>query len=161
MVLDTSAGATDSALAARFPNGVAAVSDESMGDWMLYVYKQFQRPMNTTGVEATLSVLDSNGNFREIGKATSDSNGFYSLQWTPDITGKYTLYASFAGSKSYWPSNAETAFAVDPAPQPPTTEEPQQPQPMTDTYVLGIGAAIIIAIAVVGAIILLTLRKRP
>jgi outer membrane protein assembly factor BamB len=161
MVLDTSAGATDSALAARFPNGVAAVSDESMGDWMLYVYKQFQRPMNTTGVEVTLSVLDSNGNFREIGKATSDSNGFYSLQWTPDITGKYTLYASFAGSKSYWPSNAETAFAVDPAPQPPTTEEPQQPQPMTDTYVLGIGAAIIIAIAVVGAIILLTLRKRP
>jgi outer membrane protein assembly factor BamB len=41
MVTDVSPGTADYALRARFPNGVAAVSDESMSEWMLYVYKQF------------------------------------------------------------------------------------------------------------------------
>jgi outer membrane protein assembly factor BamB len=39
MVTDVSPGTKDSALTMRFPNGVPAVSDESMSDWMLYVYK--------------------------------------------------------------------------------------------------------------------------
>jgi hypothetical protein len=128
-----------------------------MTDWMIYVYNQFPRPTNATGVEVTLSVLDSNGNFREIGKTTSDSDGFYSFKWIPDISGKFTVYASFAGSKSYWPSHAVSAFTVDsaaptPSPYPVTT------QPPTDMYIIGSTIAIIIAIAVVG---LLMLRKRP
>jgi hypothetical protein len=44
MVTDISAGTKDDALTARFPNGVPAVSDENMSEWMLYVYKQFEKP---------------------------------------------------------------------------------------------------------------------
>jgi hypothetical protein len=160
-VTDVSPGTSDTVLAARFPYGVPAVSDASMSDWMLYVYKQFARPTNATGVEVTLSVLDSNGNFREIGKTTGDSNGFYSFKWTPDIAGEYKVYASFAGSKSYWPSNAETAFAVDEAPEAPIVEPVQTPTYMTDTYVAVGVVAIIIAIAIVGAVVVLMFRKRP
>ena len=82
---------------------------------MAYVYMQQPKPNNATGVPVTLSVVDSNGNFREIGTTTTDATGFYSLQWKPDIDGKYVVYAKFGGSQSYWPSESTTAFAVDPA----------------------------------------------
>ena len=141
-VTDISAGTKEQAT--RFPNGVPAVADASMSDWMLYVYKQFPRPTDVAGVEVTLSVLDANNNYREIGKTTSDSDGFYRLLWKPDIPGTYTVIASFAGSESYWPSHAETAFGVMEAPEPTAGPEPEPPS-MTDTYVLGVGAAIIIA----------------
>ena len=95
-----------------------------MSAWMEYVYMQKPRPMDVTGVEVVLSVLDDNSNFREIGKVTTDSDGFYTLNWKPDIEGPYTLYASFAGSESYWPSHAVSSFAVDPAPQATTTQQP-------------------------------------
>ena len=45
----------------------------------------------------------------------ADADGFFAFNWKPDIEGQYTVYASFAGSESYWPSHAVTAFAVDPA----------------------------------------------
>ncbi len=160
-VMDVSPGTKASALAMRFPNGVPAVSDESMNDWMLYVYKQFARPTGATGVPVTLSVVDANGNYREIGTVTSNADGFYSLNWTPDIEGEYTVYASFGGSKSYWPSHAVTSFAVDPAAT--TPAPPQEPiTSMADTYILPGIIAIIVAIAVVGAVLaLLVTRKRP
>ncbi|HLC00289.1 MAG TPA: PQQ-binding-like beta-propeller repeat protein, partial [Candidatus Bathyarchaeia archaeon] len=81
--------------------GTAAVSDDSMSAWMEYKFLQKPRPTNATGVEVILSVLDSNGNFREIGKTTSDTTGFYNLQWTPDIAGKYMVVAQFAGTEGY------------------------------------------------------------
>ena len=159
-VTDISAGANQKEQAARFPSGVPAVSDESMSQWMEYVYMQKPRPTNTTGVEVTLSVLDSNNNFREIGKATSDANGFYSFQWTPDITGKFTVVATFAGSESYWPSRAESAFAVDEAA--PAPVYPEAPIDNTPTMITYAAVGIIVAIAIVGAILaLLVLRKRP
>jgi outer membrane protein assembly factor BamB len=148
-VTDESAGA----------KGTPAIADESMSEWMQYLYMQFPRPTNATGVEVTLSVLDANGNSYEIGKATSDSNGKFSFMWTPDIPGKYTVYATFAGSKSYWPSSAETAIGVMEAPEALPQPEPAPPS-MTDTYIFATGAAIIIAVAIVGAILALILRKR-
>jgi outer membrane protein assembly factor BamB len=159
-VTDIAAGTKQPEQAARFPNGVPAVSDASMGTWMEYVYMQKPRPTDVIGVEITLSVLDSNGNYRDIGKTTSDSNGFYSFQWQPDILGKFTVYASFAGSESYWPSHAVTAFAVDEAPEatPPPTPEPAS---MADLYFIPMSIGILIAIVVVGAlVIVLMLRKR-
>jgi len=158
-VIDVSAGTKQDEQMARFPNGVPVVSDESMTAWMEYVYMQKPRPTEVKGIDVTISVLDSNGNFREIGKATTNGDGFYSLQWQPDIPGKYTVYASFAGSESYWPSHSYTAFAVDALPEatPPPTPSPA---PMTDTYVLGIGSGAIIAIVVIGLVIILMLRKR-
>lgn len=159
-VTDVSPGTEEIERTTRFPNGVPAVSDASMSEWMKYVYLQFARPTNATGIEVVLSVLDENNNFREIGRTTSDSDGFYSLKWTPDIEGKYTVYASFPGSGAYYPSHAETAFAVDPAPPAPAEPLPEPPT-MTDTYILGSTAAIIVAIAVCFGLAVLLLRKRP
>ncbi|HIJ08691.1 TPA: PQQ-binding-like beta-propeller repeat protein [Candidatus Bathyarchaeota archaeon] len=158
-VTDISAGTEQNEQAARFPYGIPAVSDESMTEWMKYVYMQFPRPTDVTGVEVTLSVLDENGNCREIGTVTSDADGFYSFMWTPDIPGKYTVYASFAGSESYWSSNAETAFGVDEAPPAPSEPEPAPPS-MTETYVLAGIAATIATIVVVGVVLALLMRKK-
>jgi hypothetical protein len=156
-VSDISAGTADFRQTARFPNGVPAVSDESMTKWMEYVYMQQPLPTDTIGVKVSIDVWDSNGNFRNIGQTTSDANGFYSLNWTPDIVGKYTVIATFQGSESYWPSHAETAFVVNEA-APTPTAQPTVALPPTEMYILGTGVAIIIAIAILG---LLVLRKRP
>ncbi len=161
-VTDISAGTKQPEQAARFPDGVPAVSDESQGAWMEYVYMQKPRPMNTIGVPVTLSVVDSNGNYRDIGTTTSDADGFFSFNWMPDIEGHYTVYASFAGSDSYWPSHAVAAFAVDPAPSTPQPTQSSQTNIATTNdlmmYLASGVIAIIIAIAIVG---LLILRKRP
>jgi len=160
MVTDVSAGTKQNEQAARFPNGVPAVSDASQSAWMEYVYMQKPRPTNAIGVPVTIDVIDSNGNYRNIGTATSDSSGAFSYQWTPDISGKYTVIATFADSESYWPSSAETSFAVDPSaptPSPYTVAT----LPPTEMYIIGTGIAIIIAIAIVGALMLLAIKKRP
>jgi hypothetical protein len=80
--------------------------------------------------------------------------------WKPDIPGKYTVYASFAGSESYWPSHAETSFGVDEAPEPEPTETVIGQPSLADQYLLPATGGIIAAIAVVGAIMVLMLRKR-
>jgi hypothetical protein len=159
MVTDVSSGTEEYALDARFPNGVPAVSDESMSDWMKYVYMQFPRPANATGVEVTLSVLDPNNNYYEIGTATTDANGMYKLLWEPLVPGEYTVIATFTGTEGYWPSQAETAIGVTETPEatPPPTPTPA---PMTDTYVLGTGITAIIAIIIIGLVLILMLRKR-
>jgi hypothetical protein len=161
MVTDQSPGTQQATQKADFPDGVPCVSDASMSNWMEYVYMQQPKPTNATGVPVTLSVLDANGNYREIGTTTSDLDGFYSYQWTPEITGKYTVYASFGGSESYWPSHAVTSFAVDPAAPTPTPSAPAL-QSVADMYFVPAVAGIIVAIAIVGALLaLLLLRKRP
>ena len=154
-VMDISAGTSQNEQAARFPNGVPAVSDASQQDWMQYVYMQKPRPDSVTGVEVTLSVIDSNNNNREIGKTMADSNGFFTLNWKPDIEGNYTVYASFEGSESYWPSHAVTSFAVDPA-----VIVPEIPQVVVPDYtwtIVGMGIAMILAVAIATILIL---RKR-
>jgi len=160
MMTDISPGTEEYALTARFPDGVPAVSDNSMSDWMLYVYKQFSRPTDTVGVPVTIDVLDANGNYRNIGTTTSDADGFFSFDWQPDIEGRYTVIATFAGSESYYASHAKTAFVVDPAPQA-TPEPTQAPASLADQYLLPATGGIIAAVAAVGiAIIALMLRKK-
>ena len=156
-VTDIAAGTKQKEQAARFPKGVPAMSDESMGTWMAYVYMQRPRPTDVTGVPVTLSVVDANGNYRDIGNTTSNSDGFYTLNWTPDIEGQYTVYASFAGSESYWPSHAVTSFAVDPVMETNATEQPVQAQPPFEMYFVASTIAIIAAIAIVG---LITIKKK-
>ncbi len=161
-VSDVSPGTNDDAIKMRFPNGVPAMSDASQSDWMLYVYKQFTMPANAKGVDVQISVVDANGNFRNIGTATTDISGSYNLQWTPDIPGQYTVMATFAGSGAYYASFAQTSIGVDaprvtlsPSPVPDTTKA-------ADLYLLPGIAGIIVAIALVGAILaLLVTRKRP
>ncbi len=159
-VIDISPGLSDTVINARFPNGVPAVSDASMAEWMKYVYMQFARPSNATGVEVTLDTIDPNGNFVHIGNATTDSSGMYSLQWTPEILGKYTVIATFAGTASYYASFSETAIAVDPAPATPTPT--QQPlQSTADMYFIPAIAGLFVLIIVVSIVMALLIRKRP
>jgi hypothetical protein len=128
-----------------------------MGDWMEYVYMQKPHPANATGVEVTLDALDPNGNFVHIGTTTSDTSGLYSFAWeTPDVPGKYTIIATFAGSGAYYASYAETAAVVTEAPAA-VTPEPAAPLPPYETYTIGTGIAIIIAIAIA---VVLILRKK-
>ena len=158
-VSDISPGTKQNELAMKFPNGVPAVSDQSQSAWMEYLYMQQARPTDAVGVPVTLSVVDANGNFREIGTTTT-SDGFFSLNWKPDITGAYTVYASFTGSESYWPSHAVTSFVVNPAQ--PTEAPTTSPAPSSaDLYFVPAIAGLFAAIIVVGLLIILVLKKRP
>jgi hypothetical protein len=157
-VMDIAAGTRQPELEARFPNGIPAVSDESMTAWMEYVYMQQPRP-TTTGVNVTLTVLDPNNNVYEIGTAMSDSTGMYKLLWKPLVPGEYTVIAQFAGSEGYWPSYAETAIGVLEAPAATPSPTPT-PAPMTDTYVMGFGIVLTIILVAGIVVIVLMLRKR-
>ena len=158
MVTDTSPGTQEYALTARFPDGVPAVADANQSEWMLYVYKQFERPADVLGVTVTISVLDPNGNVYDVATTTSDANGFYKATFTPPVTGEYTVIASFDGSRAYFGSNAQAALSVlQPAQTAPPTEPPAD---YTYSYVTGFGVGIIIAVVVIGVVIILMLRKR-
>ena len=158
-VMDVSPGTNDVKLTLRFPNGVPAVSDANMSEWMLYVYKQFERPADVVGVEVVVSVLDPNGNCYEVGRTTNDASGGFKLVFEPEVPGEYTVFTAFEGSKSYYGSLAETYLFVEEAPVA-TPEPTPTPAPMTDTYVMGFGIGMIIAIVVVGLLLFLLLRKR-
>jgi hypothetical protein len=155
-VTDVSPGTKEYILTARFPNGVPAVADESVGEWMKYVYVQFPRPADVVGVEVVVEVLDPNNNYYEVGRTTSDASGFFSCAFTPEVPGKYTIIASFAGSGAYYGSFAETAVNVEEAPAatPAPTPVPQAP---VETYFAVSTIAIIVAIAIA---VVLILRKR-
>lgn len=161
-VMDISAGTTQAQQAADFPNGVPCVSDASQSQWMEYVYMQQPEPTNVTGVPVQIAVLDSNGNHYSIGTVMTDASGTYSLTWTPTIPGNFTIYATFAGSNSYYGSTAEThIYASSAATTTTPTPAPVSSNITSGTFMLGI-AAIIIVIIVIGAVLaLLTLRKRP
>jgi ABC-type multidrug transport system permease subunit len=110
-------------------------------------------------VEVVLETLDSNGNFYEIGNATSDITGNYALPFTPEVPGMYTIIASFKGSAAYGSSFAQTYINVEEAPQATPTPTPP-PEPPTGMYIIGSTIGIIIAIAVVGLVVVLMLRRR-
>ena len=151
-VTDQSAGAKDT----------PAISDESMDEWMQYLYMQFPRPANASGVPVSIDTIDPNGNLIHIGDTTSDSSGTFSYRWVPpsDIPGRYTIIATFAGSNSYWPSYAETALSVDPAgATPAATAEPVQSP--ADMYFIPAIAGLFIFVAIVAVITILMVRKRP
>jgi hypothetical protein len=160
-VTDVSVGLQTTEIQGRFPAGVPACADSSMKDWMAYIHQQLPKPENFTGVNVDIMLIDSNGNYRPIGTATTDSKGQYSLTWTPDISGNYKVYATFSGTKGYWPSNAETTFNMVAAAA--TATPAPTPLPSTsDQYFLPMSAAIIVVIIIVGAVLaLLMLRKRP
>ena len=127
---------------------------------MKYVYAQFPKPNDATGVNVLLSVLDSNGNTYDIGMATTDSSGTFGYSWQPEISGQYTVYARFPGSAAYYPSSAQTYINVEESITPTPTVEPLKEESIADTYFIPAVAAIIIAIAIVGALNLFAVRKR-
>jgi len=100
------------------------VSKDSMGPWMDYLHMQMPIPADVTGVPVSLDTIDPNGNFVHIGDVTTDMSGMFKKMWTPEITGEYTVFATFMGDDSYGSSYAETAVGVVDAPEPP-------PEPVT------------------------------
>jgi len=116
-------------------------------------------PTNFTGALVTISVLGSNGNYRTIGTATTDTSGAYNLAWAPDISGNFTIYANFGGTKSYWPSSAESRFYVENAQ--PTAAPTATPISMASTQsdIMYIGAAMI-SVVIIGIIVLAMLITR-
>ena len=129
-------------------------------DWSKYL-NELPKPENIQGVEITINVIDANGNYRTIGTTTSDVNGYYSLAWTPDISGQYTLIATFAGTNAYYGASAQTAFFADELPAA-TPTQTTAPLSTSEQYFLPAVAAIIASIAIVGIVLaLLLVRKRP
>jgi len=111
-ITDQSPGTTCLGIPAK---GTPAISDASMSDWMAYLYEQQPEPNNATGVSVTLSVFDPNNNTYTVSTTTSDLGGNFGIEWTPPVPGLYKLTATFAGSNSYYSSQAETMFVVSPA----------------------------------------------
>ena len=132
-----------------------------MTDWMGYIYQQKPLPTNFKGVDVSIDVVDANGNFRNIGTATTDYTGAYNLVWIPDIPGTYNVIATFAGTNAYWPSSSTAAFNVMEAVATPTPTVVQQ-QSAADMYFVPAVAGIAVLIVIVGVVLaLLLLRKRP
>ena len=159
-ITDVSAGIEQSEVAKNYPNGVPCISDESQSRWMEHVYQDQPMPTNMTGVPITISVLDQNGNYRAIGTTTSTPGGTFGFTWTPDIPGEYTLYVGFEGSNSYWPTTATTSFFAGDHQTPAPSQTIQQTADNT-MLIIAVGVAIVIAIAVVGAVLLLAINDAP
>jgi hypothetical protein len=161
-VMDISAGTTQKQQAADFPNGVPAVSDAIQTGWMQYVYQQGPCPTNAQGVTVTLSTIDPNGNTFVIGNATTDALGMFAKAYTPNVPGTYQVFATFAGTDSYWQSSSETAFNVMQAPNVTPTPTSVATQTMADLYFLPLSVVMIVAILVLAAIVVWsTIRKHP
>jgi hypothetical protein len=161
-VTDVSAGASQEAVAANYPNGLPCVSDASMTAFMESVYMQQPMPHDITGVPVTFSVIDANGNYRTIGSTTSNGLGDYSFTWKPDISGNYTVYATFAGTNGYYGSTASAGFYASAAGATPAPTATPLTGLASNTTVMYIGIAIIIVIIIIGAVLaILVTRKRP
>jgi len=168
IVTDESPGMKQQDISTRFPNGVPAIADEYMSEWMEFVYKQLPCPMMLNGVEVKLETLDPNGNFYEIGTVTSDASGMYKLMWEPQVPGEYTIIATFAGSESYFSSYVETAIGVEEGVPAGSLIEPESTTPevaesTAESPLITTEIAIIAAVAVaciVGIVSFWALRKR-
>jgi hypothetical protein len=159
-IIDTSAGTQQQEQAARFPNGVPAVADECQEDWMEYVYMQQAMPEDMTGVTVKLYAIDPNGNYQDIGVATSDMWGNYGKSWKPPVEGEYLIMAEFEGTKSYYKSSDSTYMTVDPAPSAGGPIEPEvEEAPLITTETAIIVAAVIVAVAVLAGFWIIRKRK--
>jgi hypothetical protein len=132
------------------------VALDSVAAWMEHVHLQRALPDNLTGVPVALTAIGSDGSVIDIGTVTSNAYyGTFSQAWTPPSEGTYQIIASFAGDASYGSSSASTAATVGPAP-PATPEPPETPVPTDYTMIIvGMGLAIIIAVAIVGVVLFL------
>jgi len=150
-VTDQSPGAPDT----------PAISDESMDDWMEYLYHERPIPTDAEGVEVVLETLDPNGNTHEIGRTNTDISGGFGLSFTPQIAGDYKITATFEGSESYASSMDITYLVVTEAPSPAQPIEPEEPTAEAPfiTTEIAIIAAVVIAV-VIGIVAYWALRKR-
>jgi outer membrane protein assembly factor BamB len=149
--------------------GAACVSKESMSTYMEFLHQQrpidgFYHNVTVTGVPVTITVIDPNNNWFNLGTVTSDEKGNFGFSWTPTIAGQYKISATFSGDDSYGSSWATTYATVNDAPEAAPTQEPIRLDETTNTLMMAVVAgvvAIIIVVAVIGVLIMNTLKKRP
>jgi hypothetical protein len=140
------------------------VSQDSMKTQMDYLHMQLPlggiwNNVTITGVPVYVYAVDPNNNYKDIGIATT--NGYYgtfSIPFTPEVEGTYTIMASFGGDASYSSSGSSTAILVGSAPTPYPTQQPIN-IPDNTSLIYGLLVAVIIAI-VIGLVILLLVRKK-
>ena len=135
--------------------GTPAVSDDSQEAWVPYLYMNKPIPTSATGVPVFLQAVRSDGTtVIDIGHVTTDILGHYEFTWTPPDQDTYKILATFEGSDSYYTSSGIAGLSVGAA-----SEVPAQPEAAPDPTITIVvtGIAIIIAVAIVGALIL---RKR-
>ena len=118
------------------------------------------QPTNLKGVPVSIDSIDPNGNSVHIADVTSDQNGVFSYLYTPEVTGAYQITATFAGTQSYGPSSAGTAFGVTAAAATPApTQAPTES--VADMYFVPAIAGLFVLIIVVAIdLALLMLRKK-
>jgi hypothetical protein len=162
-VLDKSPASSSATLTAMFENGVPAISDAYMSVWMNYLHMQnstlLNAPPDCTGVPVTLTAISSTGATINLGTVTSDGGGHFFYQWTPTTAGVYTIYATFAGTNSYFSSYSETSATVaitaaSPTPTPTTTPTAFVTSSTLMTYIVVAVIVIIIAIAIATVLML-------
>ncbi|MGE5637100.1 MAG: PQQ-binding-like beta-propeller repeat protein, partial [Chloroflexota bacterium] len=134
------------------------VSKDSMELQMEYLHMQMPRDglwhnETMTGVPVELTAVAPDGNVVDIGTVTTSAYyGTYEMAWTPPNEGTYKIIASFAADDSYGSSEASTAIAVGPATEP--VQIPQQVTPPDYTMtIVGVGIAVILAVAIVGIVL--------
>ncbi|HLN89950.1 MAG TPA: PQQ-binding-like beta-propeller repeat protein [Candidatus Binatia bacterium] len=141
--------------------GTPAISDDSMSQWMEYLYMQQPKPTNAKGVLVTLSTIDPNNNIFIIGTTSTEITGQYSFTYTPNVPGTYKIIATFGGSNSYYGSTAQTSMAYE-LPTAHESPTPAPPASAADLYFVPATAGLFVLIIIVLAIVLLlTFRKRP
>jgi hypothetical protein len=119
--------------------GTPCVSVDSMATQMEYLH--YQMPINglwgnetITGVPVTLTTISQNGDYIDIGTATTEGySGTFGISWTPTTEGIYQIVASFEGDASYGSSSATTWVTVGPAASASTPIQPEQPTPEQPT----------------------------
>ena len=129
-----------------------------MTEWMKYVYKQFERPADATGVPVKIQIVDPEGSYAWIGTATSDAYGHYAYSFIPQIEGTYTIIATFDGSGAYYGSTDTAYLLVGPAVTPSGSITPETPAVSLITTEVAI--VLIAAIAAIVIIAFLILRRK-
>jgi len=148
--------------------GTPCVSKDSMTTQMSYLHLAYPvdgiwHNETITGVPVTLSALDSNGTYYDIGTTTTNGyGGTYGLVWTPPKQDTYTVMANFVADDSYGSSMATTHLAVGPAPATNNNSGGSTNTVAPDYTMTIIGGviAVIIAVVIAVAIAILMLRKR-
>jgi hypothetical protein len=146
--------------------GTPAVSDASMSEQMDYLHMQnatlLNNPPKEVGVSVTLTAVDPNGNPVTIGTTTTDSAGYYALNFVPDKVGIYTVTATFAGTNGYFSSNSETKLSVvAPVTTTATSNQISVGATSTDTLLMAlIGGVIAIIITIIAIGIALVKTRR-
>ena len=172
-VMDISSGVAQDVVAKRFPNGLPAMSDDSMTEWMKHVYLQWPTFSNVTGVPVKLAYQLPDGSWKDIDQVISDEYGNFGFKWTPPGEGTYVVKAFFLGSESYWGSSSTTYLTVGPAAEEtPCAEEiadttvarlpgypaiPEIPAYLTIDLII---LVIVLVVLIIGLIAYMALRKQ-